>query len=72
MKDGRKVCPKDCPERSAECRLTCERWAAHREERLKVYDERAKAIPPAYWNNPSRQAEIRKNLRCKMRRRHSK
>lgn len=41
MIDGRKVCRPDCPNRSAECRLTCEPYKAYRAEMLKEYEKRA-------------------------------
>lgn len=33
-------CAKDCPDRSAECRLTCTKWAEYTAEREKVYQKR--------------------------------
>lgn len=35
-------CVKNCPERSATCRLTCERGRAYFAERRKIYEERQK------------------------------
>lgn len=33
-------CAKDCPDRSAECRLTCTKWAEYTAEREKDYEKR--------------------------------
>lgn len=33
-------CAKDCPDRSAECRLTCTKWAEYTTERDKDYEKR--------------------------------
>nr|DAP48210.1 MAG TPA: hypothetical protein [Caudoviricetes sp.] len=33
-------CAKDCPDRSAECRLTCPKWAEYTAERAKDYEQR--------------------------------
>lgn len=35
-------CVKDCPERSATCRLTCERGQAYFAQQHEVYEERQK------------------------------
>lgn len=63
--DGLKCCPKECPERSAECRKTCERWKKYREKQLKEYEKRARA-GSAYLDSQRKQAAIRKNARKKM------
>lgn len=66
MTDGRKVCRRDCPGRSAECRLTCEKYKAYRAEKLKEYDRRVRAIE----SNPLSRAKIqnsKKKAKDKMR-----
>lgn len=63
--DGLKCCPRDCPERSAECRKTCQRWKEYRERALKEYDRRAKA-GSSYIDSNRKQAAIRKNARKKL------
>lgn len=39
---GKSVCPPDCPKRRVGCHNveTCEKWAAHVEERRKEYERR--------------------------------
>lgn len=63
-RDGLKTCPKECPKRSAECRLTCKSWKEHREKALKEYARRAKA-GSSYIDSAKKQATIRKNIREK-------
>lgn len=62
MTDGRKVCAQDCPDRSAECRLTCERYKAYRAEKLKEYDRRARIME----ERPDSTAKHRFSDRLKM------
>lgn len=35
-------CVKDCPERSAECKLICQRWKGYEKEKFKQYEENEK------------------------------
>ena len=37
-------CKKDCPDRSATCRLSCEKWIQYESERTKEYDRRLEAF----------------------------
>lgn len=63
--DGLKCCPKDCPERSPECRLKCMRWKEYRERQLQEYDRRAKA-GSSYIDSQRKQAAIARNARKKL------
>lgn len=35
-------CTTDCPDRSADCRVTCERYKAKREKQLAMYEQKRK------------------------------
>ena len=37
MRTNRPPCEKNCPERTAECRKTCERWKAYWEKKAEEY-----------------------------------
>lgn len=63
--DGLKCCPRGCPERSPECRRTCEKWKSHREKALQEYDRRAKA-GRSYNDSPQKKAAIARNARKKL------
>ena len=66
--DGTKVCPRECPNRSAECRLTCADWKAFEAEKQKAYAAKAVAIS-SYPNSMRKARCMRKNVRENLRRR---
>lgn len=45
MATGRIICPctKTCPDRTAQCKLTCPNWKPYEEAKKEEYAERAKA-----------------------------
>lgn len=64
--DNQRVCQRDCPDRSAECRLTCERYKAYRAKKEADYAERARVyaqIP----DSPAKTRNIQRNTRYKFR-----
>ena len=42
MSTNRPPCEKNCPEHTAECRRTCERWKAYWEKKVEEYKRREK------------------------------
>lgn len=41
MAGVKQPCPRDCPERSAECHGQCERYKAYQAEKMKQYEQNA-------------------------------
>lgn len=68
MRKGSDVCPRECPNRSAECRLTCPDWKAFEAEKQKAYAEKEMAIS-SFPISGRRASCMRKNAREKLRRR---
>lgn len=61
-------CVWNCPERSATCKVTCQRYAAHRQKSLEQYDKKLKIIDQ---NNAILDAQFN-GLNKYVRRRHLK
>lgn len=66
MKRDKDVCPKDCPERSAECRLSCDRYKEYSEGKMAEYAKRAKALE-SVPDSPMKKRHANKNALNKMR-----
>lgn len=67
MRKGPNVCPRECPKRSAECRITCPEWKAFEAEKQAAYAAKALAIS-SYPDSSRKKSCARKNAREKMRR----
>ena len=68
MRKGPNVCPRDCPNRSAECRLTCHEWKTFEAQKQAEYEARAVAYH-SYPDSQRKKACMRKNARENLRRR---
>lgn len=65
--EGRKVCQRDCPNRTAECRLTCEAYKQYEREKFADYRSRAEKVR----SEPERHGltqNIQKNARTRFQR----
>lgn len=63
--DGRKVCQKDCPNRSVECRLTCEAYKAYAEKKREEYRARQIAAT-SYPDKLDMTRQYKKKCRVKL------
>lgn len=67
MRKGPNVCPRECPRRSAECRLTCPEWKEFEAQKQAEYAARAVAYH-AYPDSQRKNACMRKNARDNLKR----
>lgn len=67
MRKGTHVCPRDCPNRSAECRLSCPIWKDFEAEKQAEYAARAAAFH-SYPDSLRKKACMRKNARDNLKR----
>lgn len=57
-------CGKYCPDRTADCHSTCEKWQEYERERNKDYEERYKKyVALSYFSDVVRDAQHRKHMR---------
>lgn len=61
-------CVKDCPNRSMECRLTCEAYKEYRAAKEADYKKRASYMS-GQPDHPGKDSNIRKNARNQIKRR---
>lgn len=63
--DGRRVCQKDCPNRTAECRLTCEAYKAYEAQKQEEYRKKP-VTAMSYPDKVARLRNYKKNCRAKL------